>query len=85
MQVNPLDPTPRYQQLAAALRTAIESGEFAPGDRLPSEKTLTQETGLARETVSKAMDVLRSDGLAVMVPGVGWHVPADYQPPRKTA
>lgn len=82
MQVDPLDPTPRDQQLAAVLRARIEVGDYPPAGRLPSEKTLTQETGLARETVSKAMDVLRSEGMAVMVPGVGWHVPADYRPGR---
>jgi DNA-binding GntR family transcriptional regulator len=72
--IDPYDPTPRYRQLAALLRAKIADGTYAPGDRMPSEKTLSQEHGLARETVSKAMDVLRYEGLVVMVPGLGWHV-----------
>lgn len=71
--IDPLDPTPRYLQLAALLRTDIEAGRYPAGSRLPSEKTLTQEYGVARETASKAMDVLAAEGLAVMVPGLGWH------------
>lgn len=79
--MNPLDPTPRYRQLAALLRAEIEDGTYQPGSRLPSEPTLVQRYGLARATVSKAFNLLRDEGLAVAVPGVGWHVPADYRPP----
>lgn len=75
MTIDPLKPVPRYQQLATILRKEIEAGSYPRGTRLPSEKTLVQEYGLARETVSKALDVLRDEGLAVMVPGLGWFVP----------
>ncbi|MDG4789655.1 GntR family transcriptional regulator [Micromonospora sp. WMMD1102] len=70
-----MSPIPRYRQLAAILRAAIEAGHYPPGSRLPSEKTLTQTPGVARETASKAMDALADEGLAVIVPGVGWQVP----------
>ncbi|MFY1701348.1 GntR family transcriptional regulator [Micromonospora sp. WMMA1923] len=72
-----MSPVPRYRQLAAILREAVEAGQYPPGSRLPSEKTLTQTHGVARETASKAMDALAAEGLAVMVPGVGWHVPSE--------
>lgn len=80
MTIDPLSPVPRYQQLAGILRTAIRAGDYPPGTRLPSEKTLTQEFGVARETASKAMDMLAAEGLAVTVPGVGWFVPAELPP-----
>ncbi|MDG4815782.1 GntR family transcriptional regulator [Micromonospora sp. WMMD956] len=76
-RVDLMSPVPRYRQLAAILRKAIEVGDYPPGSRLPSEKTLTQTYGVARETASKAMDALAAEGLAVMVPGVGWHVPPE--------
>lgn len=41
--------TPVYLQLAAILREGIERGDYPPGRKLPSETTLTQEYGLARE------------------------------------
>lgn len=72
--IDPLSPVPRYQQLAAILEAGIEDGTYPPGGRLPSEKDLTKQHGVARETASKAVDVLAAKGLVVRVPGVGWHV-----------
>jgi DNA-binding GntR family transcriptional regulator len=63
--------TPRYLQLADALRALVGSGELAAGDRLPSTHELVQQTGLAPATIAKAVGVLRLEGLVVTVPGVG--------------
>jgi DNA-binding GntR family transcriptional regulator len=67
-------PEPSYLQLAAKLRARITSGEFGSRDRLPSIKTLTQETGLAVGTVRKAIGVLVDEGLAYTVSGRGTFV-----------
>jgi GntR family transcriptional regulator len=64
-------PTPVYLQLAAILRARIEAGEIPPGRALPSETTLMGEYGLARETVRKAVRVLRDEGLVQIVQGRG--------------
>lgn len=56
------------------LRGQIERGELQPGDRLPSQVTLTQEYGVARMTAAKALQVLVEEGLAVVVPGMGTYV-----------
>ena len=61
--------TPVYLQLAAILRALIASGELAPESRLPSETTLMQEHGIARETARKAVRVLRDEGLVEIVQG----------------
>ncbi len=65
-------PTPPYRQLAAILRDRIESGDLA--GRMPSEKTLLQEYGLAHGTVRKAIAVLRDEGLVQTTPGWGSYV-----------
>jgi GntR family transcriptional regulator len=67
-------PTPVYMQLAAILRARIEAGELVPGRALPSETTLMQEHELARETVRKAVRVLRDEGLVQIVQGRGAYV-----------
>ncbi|WP_207782572.1 winged helix-turn-helix domain-containing protein [Phytoactinopolyspora limicola] len=72
------DPTPSYRQLASILRTRITSGEYGPGTQLPSEKHLTDESGLARETVRRAIKLLRDEGLVVTLPGRGTFVPPDH-------
>ena len=63
-----------YRQLAGVLRKRISSGELAPGQRMPSEKDLHDEFGLARETVRRAIGVLRNEGLVEVRHGHGTFV-----------
>lgn len=62
-------PVAPYLQLAAILREQIASGEIR--SRLPSEKTLMQEHGLAQGTVRRSLAVLVDEGLIVKVQGLG--------------
>jgi GntR family transcriptional regulator len=62
---------PVYRQLAGILRDAIDSGQIAAGGSLPSESSLMQAYGISRDSVRKAMDVLRAEGLVVTVQGKG--------------
>ena len=61
---------PPWQQLAAILRAQIESGELAPGQRIPSVISLAQEYDLAPGTVRKAFGQLQQEGL--IESRVGW-------------
>jgi GntR family transcriptional regulator len=63
-----------YQQLADILRARIESGEIPPGRRIPSMMELEAEFGLARNTIKKAYDLLKAEGLVQMAPGRGLFV-----------
>ncbi len=63
--------TPRYRQIAAELRSAIERGDYPAGARLPGENALMQEYGVARMTARQALAVLISEGLAVSRKGAG--------------
>jgi DNA-binding GntR family transcriptional regulator len=62
---------PSYRQLADQLRAAVESGEIAPDEPLPSLTRIRQETGLAVGTIQKGIGVLVDDGYAYTVPGRG--------------
>ncbi|MEU4955780.1 GntR family transcriptional regulator [Streptomyces lavendulae] len=55
---------PKYQRIADALRTAVQSGEYGPGDRLPGENDLMATYDVARMTARQALGVLQSEGLA---------------------
>lgn len=59
------------EQVAADLRAAILSGRLKPGQPIPSERTLQQQYTLARETVRRAVAILRSEGLVVVSRGHG--------------
>ncbi len=56
---------PAYQRIAAAIRDKITSGEFPPGDQLPTELELAEQWGVARQTVRNGIAVLVSEGLVV--------------------
>jgi DNA-binding GntR family transcriptional regulator len=66
------DPRPPWVQLADSLRSRIASGELT--GRMPSERTLHEETGLAPVTIRKAIRQLRSEGLVETVVGWGTYV-----------
>jgi len=77
-------PVPPWQQLARILRGKIASGEYS--GRLPGERHLAQEYGLALVTVRKAMRQLRDEGLVTSSPGMGTYVvPPDERPEARLA
>jgi GntR family transcriptional regulator len=65
---------PPWQQLADLLRARIESGELAPGEKLPSTVSLSQEHDLAPVTVRKAITQLQREGLVESRTGWGTFV-----------
>ena len=62
------DPRP-YVRLAARLRRQILDGEVAPGQRVPSITALSQESGHARQTCGKAMQLLEREELLRFIHG----------------
>lgn len=60
-----------YETLADLLRGMIATGVLRPGDRLPSELELTQRHGLARDTVRRAVTLLRYEGAVEIRRGYG--------------
>jgi len=57
-------PAPRVQQVIEALRTAIISGYFEPGERL-IEARLSHELGTSRGPVREALRQLENEGLVM--------------------
>ncbi|RJL31809.1 GntR family transcriptional regulator [Bailinhaonella thermotolerans] len=53
---------PKYAQVVTAISQRIESGEYAPGDLLPSETQLVREFGVGRTTVVRALQILAMQG-----------------------
>ena len=56
------------------LRTRIESEEYKPGDRLPSERTLAAELGAGRTTIRLVLGKLVALGLIEAQHGRGYFV-----------
>jgi DNA-binding FadR family transcriptional regulator len=56
--------------LAERLRVDIISGQLRPGERLPTEPQLCEQSGLSRSTVREALRLLSSQHLIVTTRGV---------------
>lgn len=56
-------PKARYKQVAELLRDAIKRGEYPAGTTLPSQPELAREYDLNQSSISRAMAMLRAEGL----------------------
>lgn len=63
-------------QVVAALRARIASGELAPGARLPTEQALGARFGVSRAVVREAIARLKADGYVETRQGAGAFVAA---------
>ena len=54
---------PLHDQVAAQIRRAIADGEAGPGERLPLAKDLAAVLGVNKNTVLRALHILRDEGL----------------------
>lgn len=62
-------PLPKYHQIYLVLREQLQEGRFADG--LPGELALAGQFGVARVTVRKALEQLKTEGLIERAPGRG--------------
>lgn len=60
-----------YRQIADQLSALIESGEFAEGSRLPSERDLALQLGVSRPSVREALIALEVEGKVEVRVGAG--------------
>lgn len=67
----PSTPQPPSRRIAEELRRQIESGEWRPGDKLPSERALAETYGAARNTAREAIRILAEQGLVTAKHGSG--------------
>lgn len=64
-------PQPLYLRVYRLIADEIAEGSLAPGDRLPSERDLTERLGVSRATVRRALGELANDGLVAASAGRG--------------
>jgi GntR family transcriptional regulator len=64
----------KYEQIAEWLRDRINDGTYPPGSKLPGSRDLSEQWGTSRETVVRALDLLKEDALIVSRQGSGYWV-----------
>ena len=65
---------PLYLQIKALLVRGLDTGEWHPGEAIPSEIELARRFGVSQGTVRKAIDALAADNLVVRRQGKGTFV-----------
>ena len=71
---HPDSPVPLYVQAADYMAARIASGDLQSGSKLPSERDLADQWGIAYQTVRRTMKELRERGLVASVVGKGTFV-----------
>ena len=79
-RIDPIAPLPPYRQIADILRRRIESGQYQPDTRIPTESELIESFEVARTTARRAIAVLREEGLIYTVPQRGSYVSGPSSP-----
>ncbi|MGI6327273.1 MAG: GntR family transcriptional regulator [Saccharofermentanales bacterium] len=65
---------PLYAQLKELLSDRIRAGDYAPGEKIPSELAFCKELDLSRPTVRQAISELVTEGILIIVKGKGTFV-----------
>ncbi|AOW88580.1 hypothetical protein BC342_20945 [Streptomyces olivaceus] len=68
---------PKTTQVYETLRARLAAGEYAPGDKFPSERALVEELGIGRTALRQVLARLVSEGRLEVRGGVrtGYRAP----------
>lgn len=67
-----------YEEIIEQVKTMVLNGELKPGDRLPSERTMTEMFGISRMSLREALKSLSVLGLIESHAGEGYYVSKQY-------
>lgn len=71
--------SPLYQQIKALIMQGLESGEWKPGELIPSEVELGSRFKVSQGTVRKAIDELAAENLVLRRQGKGTFVATHHE------
>lgn len=71
--------SPLYQQIKALITHSLQSGEWKPGELIPSEIELASRFKVSQGTVRKAIDELAAENLVVRRQGKGTFVATHHE------
>ena len=76
IQEQPTSPTfsPLYRQIKSLILQGLESGEWRPGEAIPSETELALRFSVSQGTVRKAIDEMAAENLLIRRQGKGTYV-----------
>ncbi|NGF57699.1 GntR family transcriptional regulator [Parapedobacter sp. SGR-10] len=86
IQISDFSSTPKYQQLADAVKDGIKNDAIHVGDMLPSINELSMYLDISRDTVEKGYKMLKNQEIISSTPGKGYFIAkADVKNRQKIA
>jgi len=81
LQSGQISPTfsPLYQQIKSLITQSLQSGEWKPGELIPSENDLAVRFKVSQGTVRKAIDELSAENVVVRKQGKGTFVATHHE------
>lgn len=76
----PIQKTNIYREVVMRINQLLDEGGYAPGDRLPPERVLSEQLGVSRTTLRQGIKVLESIGRLETRVGSGTYVCPDHIP-----
>ena len=73
-KIPPISRSPLYMQVRQILLSRIQSGDWRPGQQIPTEPVLASQFDVSIGTIRKAIDSLVNDGLILRKEGIGTFV-----------
>lgn len=74
MSFQPIKTKKIYEEIMEQLKDMIGSGELKPGEKLPSERDMSDSLGVSRASVREALTALEALGILDIRPGEGTFV-----------
>ncbi|AKX95158.1 FadR/GntR family transcriptional regulator [Neomoorella thermoacetica] len=74
MDLRPIRTKKIYEEIVQQIKDLIGEGNLKPGDRLPSERELSERLAVSRASVREALSALAAMGVIVIRPGEGTFV-----------
>lgn len=71
LTLNYRDSEPIYGQIKNGLKKLIVTGALAPGEKLPSVRSMAASLAINPNTIQRAYEALESEGYVYSVPGKG--------------
>ena len=71
LTLNYRDSEPIYGQIKNGLKKLIVTGALAPGEKLPSVRSMAASLAINPNTIQRAYEALEQEGYACSVPGKG--------------
>ena len=71
--------SPLYQQIKGLITRSLQSGEWKPGEMIPSEVELAARFKVSQGTVRKAIDELSAENLVIRRQGKGTYVATHHE------